>query len=279
MKHIFTLFFIVLSFSFGKLYGQNNFSDTSGNIDVDGGGQLQYTLPIALPPGVKSVAPQINVTYSSNSTNGVAGYGWNISGITNITRSGKNLDKDGIIKGIDLNYNDFYSFNGQRLILVSGEYGKDGATYKTEKHSNLKIRSVGTLTGKDWFGPNYFEVTFEDGSQAWYGSTNTSDNNASTPVEYNIVKWKDVQGNYITYEYIRENNVSLISTISWGGNEILSKPHFNSIVFNYKTRNKTETSFLNGNNKGIPFVQRRILNEIIVNSNNSQFKKIYLRTY
>lgn len=29
------------------------FHDTQGKIDVNGGGQLQYTLPIALPPGVK----------------------------------------------------------------------------------------------------------------------------------------------------------------------------------------------------------------------------------
>lgn len=276
MNKIYTLFFILLFFSFGKLLGQNNFTDTSGDINVDGGGQLQYTLPIALPPSIKSVAPQISITYSSHSSNGIAGYGWNISGITNISRSGKNLDKDGNVEGIELNYNDFYSFNGQRLILISGEYGKDGAIYNTEKFSNIKIKSVGTLTGKDWLGPNYFEVTFEDGSQAWYGSTNTSDNNASTPIEYNIVKWKDVQGNYITYEYTRSNNVSLINKISWGGNEILGKSHFNSLIFNYKNRNEVETSYLNGNNKGISFVQTKVLSNIIVNSNNTQFKKYVL---
>jgi hypothetical protein len=36
-----------------------------GNIEVNGAGQLQFTLPIALPPGVKSVAPQINLVYTS----------------------------------------------------------------------------------------------------------------------------------------------------------------------------------------------------------------------
>ncbi len=38
--------------------GTNNFHDTQGNIEVTASGQLQYTLPIALPPGVKSVAPK-----------------------------------------------------------------------------------------------------------------------------------------------------------------------------------------------------------------------------
>lgn len=109
------------------------FHDTSGNIDVDGGGQLQYSFPIALPPGVKSVAPQLNLIYSSNSTNGIAGYGWSLSGVSSISRIGRNIEKDGSLKNIELNYNDLFQFNGQRLVLLSGEYGKDGAIYKTEK--------------------------------------------------------------------------------------------------------------------------------------------------
>lgn len=132
-----------------------SFHDTKGNIEVDGGGQLQFTLPIALPPGVKSVAPQINLVYSSGSGNGIAGYGWNLSGITAISRAGKNIEKDGEVKSIQLDYSDYYSFNGQRLILKSGEYGKDGAEYVTEKYSNVKIKSVGNLP--NWKQPEYWE--------------------------------------------------------------------------------------------------------------------------
>lgn len=51
------------------------FHDTKGNIEVNGMGQLQFSLPIALPPGIKSVAPQINLTYTSGTGNGIAGYG------------------------------------------------------------------------------------------------------------------------------------------------------------------------------------------------------------
>ncbi|MGU9938522.1 RHS repeat-associated core domain-containing protein [Empedobacter brevis] len=260
----------------GTTPNSSNFHDTSGSLNVDGGGQLQYTLAIALPPGVKSVAPQVNLVYSSHSTNGIAGYGWALSGITNISRAGKNLEKDGVTKGLDLNYNDFFQFNGQRLVLVNGEYGKDGATYKTEKFSNIKIKSVGSISGKNWSGPSYFEVTFEDGSQAWYGNTTNSDNPAVTPVEYNIVKWKDAQGNYITYTYTQSENVSLISKISWGGNETLNKTHFNSMVFTYKNRSLIETSYLNGNNKGIRFIQSKLLSNITVNANGSLFKKYTL---
>ncbi len=70
-----------------------SFHDTKGNIEVNGAGQLQFTLPIALPPGVKSIAPQVNLVYTSGSSNGIAGYSWNLSGVTTISRVGKNLKK------------------------------------------------------------------------------------------------------------------------------------------------------------------------------------------
>lgn len=253
------------------------FHDTKGNIDVNGAGQLQFTLPIALPPGVKNVAPEVNLVYNSGSSNGVAGYGWNMSGITSISRVGKNIDKDGEMKGVQLDYSDFYNFNGQRLVLKSGEYGKDGAEYVTEKYSNTKIKSVGTLTGVSWQGPEYWEVTFADGSQAWYGATGSGNNTARTLMEYNIVKWKDAQGNYITYNYTQDagTNVAIISSIKWGGNETLGKPHFNEIEFTYNatsTRTLIEQSFING----ISLIQDKLLNHITVKNNNSQYRKFVI---
>lgn len=270
--------------------GSNLFHDTQGNIEVNGAGQLQFTLPIALPPGVKSVAPQVNLVYTSGSGNGIAGYGWNLSGITSISRVGKNIDKDGKAEGISLTYNDYYSFNGQRLILKSGEYGKDGSEYVTEKFSNVKIKAKGvyTIQRKGIFGksrtiyynaPAYWEVTFEDGSQAWYGSSNPIFNygghrsriidESKNPIEYNITKWKDAQGNYIIYNYSQYTNVSVISSIEWGGNETLGKPHFNKMTFQYAERDLKESSFVTGEK----FVQNKILTSIQVDTNGKQFKK------
>lgn len=245
--------------------GYMNFHDTQGTIDVNGGGQLQYTLPIALPPGVKSVAPQINLVYTSGSGNGIAGYGWNLSGITSISRMGRTIEKDGEVRGIQLDYSDYYSFNGQQLILKSGEYGRDGAEYVTEKFSNVKIRSIGNVSGNGWTGPEYWEVTFEDGSQAWYGNTSES----RTPVEYNITKWKDTQGNYITYSYSQANNVAVINHIAWGGNEATGNNHFNQIDFYYSARELVETSYASG----VRFLQDKVLNSIQVKTNGNQFKR------
>ena len=163
-------------------------------------------------------------------------------------------------------------------------YGQDGAEYVTEKYSNIKIKSIGSYTTggipQTWqvSGPTQFEVTFEDGSQAWYGSYTPGfrvQNPATTPLEYNIIKWKDAQGNTINYNYEQVNNVAAIKTISWGGNEILNKPNFNTISFNYITRDLKEKSYVNG----APFVQDKLLNYIVVETNGTQFKKYVIEYF
>ncbi|MCQ9636451.1 FG-GAP-like repeat-containing protein [Chryseobacterium sp. WG23] len=253
-----------------------SFHDTKGEIEVNGAGQLLFTLPVALPPGIKNVAPQISLAYTSGSGNGIAGYGWNISGLTAISRIGKTIDKDGEVSGIKVDYSDYYSFNGQRLILKSGEYGKDGAEYVTEKYSNIKIRSLGMARygNQPLQRPATFEVTFEDGSMAWYGVPPDSKapfpfDDAITSLEYSITKWRDATGNYISYKYDRNITSSFISSIKWGGNDKIGTPHFNEIVFDYSNRNLKELHIANG----YYIQQTKILNQITVLTNNNQFKR------
>jgi RHS repeat-associated protein len=254
--------------------GTGNFHDTKGEIAVGGDGQLQFSFPIALPSSINGVAPQMNLFYTSGYGTGIAGMGFSLSGVTSIKRVGKNIEKNGESKGVQLNYTDFYEFNGQRLLLKNpGDataYGKDGTEYVTEKFSTLKIKSVGAISGQTYSGPSSFEITFDNGTQVWYGVTGDS----QTPLEYNIVKSKDALGNYITYNYQKTNNVSVITSVQWGGNETLGKPHFNSIVFSYITRDLPEVSYVHG----IRFLQDKILSNIVVNANNKQFKK-YVISY
>ncbi|MDH6254189.1 RHS repeat-associated protein [Chryseobacterium sp. H1D6B] len=275
IKVFFSILLAGIPFSgFSQTAPQQKFHDTKGNIEVTGAGQLQYTLAVDLPPGVKAAAPSVSLIYTSGGQNGLAGYGWNLSGVTSISRSGRNLEKDGISKGVQLDYSDYYSFNGQRLILKSGEYGKDGAEYVTEKYSNIKIKSIGAVTGHPWQGPEYWEVTYEDGSQAWYGAAAAGSSPARTPIDYNIVKSKDISGNYITYNYILDGNLSVISSIQWGGNEAQNTQHFNIVEFVFGARPMSETAYI----KGTGFSQTKLLESISVSTNNKQFKK-YNLTY
>ncbi|MGN7864632.1 RHS repeat-associated core domain-containing protein [Chryseobacterium sp. 22458] len=245
------------------------FHDTKGNIEVTQAGQLQYTMTIDTPPGIQKVGPSISLVYVSGAGNGLAGYGWNISGVTAISRVGKNLEKDGVTKNVQLDYSDYYSFNGQRLILKSGEYGKDGAEYVTEKYSNVKIKSVGAVSGQSWQGPEYWEVTSPDGSQIWYGATASGNSPARTAIDYNIVKSIDTNGNYISYNYTNEGNVSVISSIEWGGNETQNTPHFNKIEFVFASNPISEKAYI----KGVEFSQSKLLESILVSSGGNQYKK------
>lgn len=240
-----------------------NFHDTKGNIEVNRVGQLQFSLPIDVPPGVKTVSPQVSLVYNSESGNGIAGYGWSISGITAITRTGKTIENNGEVKGVQMDFSDYYSFNGKRLVLKSGKYGKDGAEYVTEKYSNTKFKSIGAAAG--WYGPEYWEVTFEDGSQAWYGRGV----DARTSTDYNISEWKDPQGNYISYSYSQGNGVAMISSITWGGNKDLNTPYMNTIQFAYNDRDLKEESYI----QGYKFYKNKILSEVKVLTNNNQFKR------
>lgn len=254
---------------FSQINTNTPFHDTKGNIEVTKAGQLQYTLAIDAPPGVKDINPNISLVYVSGAGNGLAGYNWNITGIAAISRVGKSLEKDGATKGVQLDYTDYYSFGGQRLILKSGEYGKDGSEYVTEKYSNIRIKSVGAITGKAWQGPEYWEVTFDDGSQGWYGAMASGDSPARTPIDYNIVKSRDANGNYTTYSYVLNGNVSVISSIQWGGNETKNTLHINKIDFVFGARPLAETAYI----KGVGFSQSRLLDSIVVSTNGKPYKK------
>ena len=246
----------------------SSYHDTKGQLDVSSSGEVNFNFPIAIPPGIKSVAPQINLIYSGNSFSGIAGIGWNISGLSSISRVGRNIDNDGEIKGLKYDYTDLYQLNGQRLILTSGEYGKPNATYTTQQFSNLKIKSVGTCSLSNTLGPEGFEIIFEDGSQAIYGVVSDAYNHH----EYNITKWIDPHGNFITYNYTKANNSITISNIEWGGNQVIPTAHFNKINFYYKERNIKQFAYSNG----IKSIQDKILDYVSVYHNTTLFREYRL---
>jgi len=49
-------------------------------------GQANYNIPISLAPGTANMTPNLNLSYNSSQSNGIAGSGWNISGMSSITR-------------------------------------------------------------------------------------------------------------------------------------------------------------------------------------------------
>lgn len=191
---------------------------TEGFLSVSSTGGANYEVPIEVPPGIKGVQPAISLGYNSQEGNGIAGYGWNINGISVITRIPSSNYHDGVIDGIDFDNLDRFALDGQRLILKSGNYGANGAIYQTENYSNIKVESKGTST----YGPSYFIVQYPDGSKAYYGWSSDS----RSPSNYAISFWEDhTQGMRINYEYEKANNSQSIKKIRYGS-------RFNDIPIN-----------------------------------------------
>lgn len=125
-KSYFTLIFLV----FGFLVSAQTSTEvgiTEGQLSVSLSGAANYTIPIAVPPGINGVVPQISLVYNSQGGNGMAGYGWNISGVSTISRIPSTKFHDGAIDSVDFNALNRFALDGQRLLVKNGTSGVYGA--------------------------------------------------------------------------------------------------------------------------------------------------------
>ena len=180
---------------------------TAGGLSISLTGTASYSVPIMVPPGIKDVTPNIGVNYSSQGANGLAGWGWNVSGLSTISRVPSTKYYDNKHDGIDFK-NDRFSLDGQRLILKSGTYGANGAVYQTENYSNVKVVAYGSSPYGSTYGPSYFIIYYPNGTRAWYGNSG----NSRSRLEWAIFRWQDPQGNYIDYNYQSDNGLLSIKT-------------------------------------------------------------------
>ena len=247
---------------FTTIVFSQNYHDTQGKLEISNSGQAIYTLPIAMPPSIKDVGPVINLTYVSGQMGGVAGQGWNISTISNISRIATRKDIDGFVDGVDFDDNDKLALDGQRLILKTGTYWADSSTYETEVQSNKRIELKGSGT------EIYFIVTTPDGSQSWYGGFGAIDSTA-----FYITKFKDTNNNYMTYIY-RSSGVLHIDEIRFSANTAIdiTTTNSNSIRFNYLQIERTESTSI----KGVTNSKTGILKSVVVQVNNELFRKYEL---
>lgn len=219
---------------------------TEGELSVSLNGNANYTIPIAVPKGINNVEPQISITYNSqNGLSGTVARGWDISGVSSITRIPATKFHDGVIDPVDFNTLDRFALDGQRLIVKSGTtgvYGADKTVYETEYFSNTKITSYGVSPFGSNYGPAYFLVEYPDGSKAYYGNST----NSRSIMEWSILYWQNAQGVRINYDYISINNTLYIDTIKYG-NSYDNAP-INEIKFGYEERIFPENSYVGGQN-------------------------------
>lgn len=215
MKRLVTM---VLSLMLGaSLFADNELvvGDINMSATVDQIGGASITIPIEVPAGVNGMQPNLALVYNSHSGYGLAGWGWDLAGISTVQRTGKTIYHDGIIEGVKRDGTDNLLLDGERLILTSGTNLTAGATYRTERESfNL-------VTMADGLG---FTVQSKEGHISNYGNTSQSQLAYTNGVikTWYLSRVTDTNGNDVIYTYNRNmaNNSrdTYISKIEYAGN-------------------------------------------------------------
>ena len=225
----------------GKYVGKIPFTE---NVSPSGG--KVYTIPIITAPGC-SFAPQISLTYNSQSGNGVAGYGWNITGVSAINIVGRSIYYDGVTGPIDLSQPDSCGFalDGVRLVSNQGKLTE----YQYETAQGF------ILVKKHLYGGNvaYFTVAYPNGSVATFGFTG----NTKTQYTYPLTEITDLKGWKTHFSYIESGNHYFLTKISYGGRNINNHPA--EIQLNYEDRSDFTTAYISGK----PLALNKLLKSIV----------------
>jgi hypothetical protein len=178
-------------------------------------GNVSTSFPIKLPNGRNGMSPSLAVNYNSEGGNGWMGHGWNLQlpSITIDTRWG--------VPKFDLtNETEIYQLNGQTLVQkVGNEYTNphrhhSDITRNTSGSKTFYFRKEGGYSKIVRLGttPSTYRwvITDKFGNRNFYGTTTNAkifDNSLSNG---NVTQWllnktDDPAGNYVTYEYDRDN--------------------------------------------------------------------------
>jgi RHS repeat-associated protein len=141
----------------------------AGNLSVGPTGAAIYTVPIAVPPGVAGVAPNLSLVYNSQGGDGVAGQGWELAGLSTIHRCPRTRIQDGAARPVmldsasvgDAETMDGVCLDGQRLFedpIGSGKF----RLARTDFSEISRIADGG------------FQVRTKSGELRRYGASSTS---------------------------------------------------------------------------------------------------------
>lgn len=241
MKNLFSKLLLLVAFvTSHQLYSQTTVVGAiDGKASVSPSGAFTYQVPIALPPGINGMMPSLSIVYNSQGGNGVMGWGWNISGMSAITRGPANLYYDNTVHPVKIDGNDEYYLDGQRLIPGAG------STY----HTAIENFSIITAYSSGPTNPSYFIVEAMNGLVYEYGNSTSSAMYGSASSE--IMMWQlnrihDRSGNYVDFTYINSSTsgLYLIDEIKYGGNYNTGTTPTLTVKFNYGLKYWENTTFV-----------------------------------
>lgn len=219
-------------------------------------GARTYIVPVATGSSLPQT-PSVSLQYSSQSGNGVAGYGWSIGGLSSITLTNKSIYYHGTCDAAS-NSDSVYALDGMPLVqntsIMSDTYPLITA------RGNILARIVSTSGYA-----RQFEVLYPDGTRAEYGVSLFS---STAVLSFPVTRIEDVHGNYMTFSYTEWNGIYHITDIWYGGSQ--SRSPMAQIHFGYDDR----SDYVNRYFLGKEHSERKILKSIVSSDNGAE-----LRTY
>ncbi|MXV37283.1 hypothetical protein GO491_01135 [Flavobacteriaceae bacterium Ap0902] len=225
----------------------------NGELNVNAQGALTYTVPIEVFKGINDFQPNLALAYSSDGGNGQAGYGWNIVGLSTITRGGKSKNIDGVYEGPRFDESDPFYLDGQRLIGFN--YLPNSGV--TEVYSTIKVSKINE-------GAYKFMVQYPDGKIAKYLKV--------APRQYAVGSIVDSYGNEIEYNYVTKNNSFYIESIKYGKT---TAEHIFEIRFIRKNRNHPIKAYRNG----LEYINNEYITGITISSKEDGLYRKYILTH
>ncbi len=225
-----------------------------GELTATPTGGATYTIPIECPPGV-GIQPSLSLVYNSQSGKGIAGWGWNIGGLSAITRTSQISYFEGKNKIIVWDKTDPLTLNGQRLIKESA-WGTDSVSYRMEGDLGTLVKAYGL---QSW-GPSYLKVYTKEGITMTYGNPQdassytllyTDARTQSNPVKtaWNLVEITDPNENFMKIEYVSSLNGAIgnaVRKITYGGNTRKNDSGTLVVSFDYEKRTDEIQGYLAG---------------------------------
>lgn len=265
----------------GGMNAQNsNYSvgTPDGSLSVSDMGAAIYNLKFDVPDG-GPLTPQIGLSYNSQSTGyGLAGYGVNITGISCITRGGKDMFHNQTVQGITYTTDDNFYLDGQRLILKSGTAGQGGAVYTVEGDPYTKVSVTGLYSNA--CVTTTFVVEKPDGTRYHYGdvSYNSYLNYYNGSGNFRVAAWyinkvEDVHKNTVTYKYEQSDLTIRPTSITYGTNSAKSRGITNKITFTYNTLGSNSKNFYIEDHKG---KMNSCLSSVTTSCNDQVYRKYTL---
>jgi len=228
--------------------------------DANQYGALSYRIPFGIYQSENNLKPTIALSYNSLGNHGIAGTGWQLSGLSGISATNSTIYFDNLAGPAKLNKNSAFVLDGVRLIDL-----KTGNTSLINYQSEVGNINVTAYLSGDIV--KYFLVKYPNGNIAIFGY----ENNTSSKLNYPLTKIEDLKGNYLEYSYNEINNTYWVTSINYGGKKgTTNVAHFAKINFTYETRPDVNSTYIDG----VEVKLDRRLKEVTTYVNN-----LLLRTY